>query len=237
MHWGRLIVAKGLPKTPSGQSDPGILLGVLAAVESDAQVTQRKLSRDLGIALGLANLYLKRCAHKGWIKFNQVPMRRYAYYLTPQGFTEKARLTGEYLTWNLEFFRRARRDATDLFAQAHAKGLNRFLLVGAGELAEVATLSAGDAGVTVVAIIDPESTLARCAGIPVHRSAEEFRSTAGGAQGVDALMITQAGNILDHLGAIAFALDVPIAPERVLLPAMLKLSWPRMVAGLQEAST
>ena len=101
---GRLVCLRGM--------------GVLSAVESDAQVTQRKLSSELGIALGLANLYLKRCVRKGWIKIGQVPMRRYAYYLTPQGFTEKARLTGEYLSWNLEFFRRARRQSTELFVEA-----------------------------------------------------------------------------------------------------------------------
>jgi hypothetical protein len=223
--------------TSSGQRDASILLGVLAAIESDARVTQRMLSRDLGIALGLANLYLKRCVRKGWIKIGQVPMRRYAYYLTAQGFTEKARLTGEYLAWNLEFFRRARRDATLLFSQAHAKGLNRFLLVGAGELAEVATLSAGDANVAIVGIVDPESTAARCAGIAVHRSVEEFLSAAPhGVEGVDALMVTRAGDLLDHVGTIAAMLNIPIEADRILLPAMLKLSWPRVATNLRGAS-
>ncbi|HUZ73552.1 MAG TPA: winged helix-turn-helix domain-containing protein, partial [Stellaceae bacterium] len=37
---------------------------MLNAVERDSHVTQRHLARELGIALGLANAYLKRCAKK-----------------------------------------------------------------------------------------------------------------------------------------------------------------------------
>ncbi len=74
-----------------------IMLEVLSAVERNSKITQRSLSRELGIALGLANAYLKRCARKGLIKVQQAPLNRYAYYLTPEGFTEKSRLTAEYL--------------------------------------------------------------------------------------------------------------------------------------------
>src|SRR5262245_61676822 len=75
-----------------------ILLGVLTAVEHDGNVSQRHISTELGVALGLANAYLRRCVRKGLIKIQQVPRRRYVYYLTPHGFAEKARLTGQYLS-------------------------------------------------------------------------------------------------------------------------------------------
>lgn len=206
------------------------MLGVLSAVESDAQVTQRKLSRDLGIALGLANLYLKRCVRKGWVKFGQVPMRRYAYYLTPQGFSEKARLTGEYLTWNLEFFRRARRQSTELFLQARMQGLTRFALIGAGELAEVAILSAADAEVEIVGVIDPAQPAGRCAGKAVFTSLERLLAEGNTSLGgIEALMITHTQAPADALGLardIAATLRLPITPEHILVPRILGLSWP-----------
>src|SRR5438105_15459112 len=93
------------------QRDPeneDIVLGVLDVVERDPSVTQRSVARELGIALGLANAYLKRCVRKGLIKVSQVPRRRYAYFLTPQGFAEKSRLTATYLAHSFSFFRRAR---------------------------------------------------------------------------------------------------------------------------------
>ena len=78
-----------------------ITLGVLNAIHENAKVTQRSVANDLGIALGLANAYLKRCAKKGLIKIQQIPANRYAYYLTPKGFAEKTRLTTEYLSRSL----------------------------------------------------------------------------------------------------------------------------------------
>jgi len=57
-------------------SEDDIVLGVLDVVERDPTVTQRSVARELGIALGLANAYLKRCVRKGLIKVGQVPRRR-----------------------------------------------------------------------------------------------------------------------------------------------------------------
>jgi DNA-binding MarR family transcriptional regulator len=95
--------------------DPGVMLGLLSAVERDSAVTQRHLARELGIALGLANAYLRRCANKGLIKMRQAPLNRYAYYLTPRVFAEKSRLTAEYLALSLDFFCRARRESDGAF--------------------------------------------------------------------------------------------------------------------------
>jgi hypothetical protein len=224
-------MARSFPKSLKDKSslnegDPAILLGVLSAVESDAQVTQRRLSSELGIALGLANLYLKRCVRKGWIKVGQVPLRRYAYYLTPQGFSEKARLTGEYLSWNLEFFRRARQQSTELFLQARADGLMRFALIGAGDLAEVAVLSAVDADVEIIGIIHGAASSPRCAGKPVFSSVGELLASQD-SEGVQALMVTRTSepDTLIQVREIAAALGVPLTAKHVLMPRVLNLSW------------
>ena len=47
------------------------------------------LAAELGMAVGLVNAYLNRCIQKGLVKATQAPARRYAYYLTPQGFARK----------------------------------------------------------------------------------------------------------------------------------------------------
>ncbi len=83
---------------PDDPDDARIMLGVLQAVEAGEVRSQRHLAAELGIALGLANAYVKRCIRKGLMKVSEVPARRYAYYLTPQGFAEKSRLTAEYLS-------------------------------------------------------------------------------------------------------------------------------------------
>ena len=82
-----------------GQRD----LQLLNEVERDSHVTQRSLATKLGVALGLTNLYLKRLAHKGYIKITTIPSNRITYLLTPRGMTEKSRLTYAYMQYSLSY--------------------------------------------------------------------------------------------------------------------------------------
>jgi len=139
--------------TPTRNAEAQITLGMLNAVEENAVLTQRSLARGLGIALGLANAYLKRCVTKGYIKVTQAPANRYAYYLTPKGFAEKSRLTTQYLTNSFDFFRLARNQCDALFAECEVKGWIRIALCGAGELAEIAILCADSHAVQLIGLI------------------------------------------------------------------------------------
>jgi DNA-binding MarR family transcriptional regulator len=138
---------------PTRSAEAQITLGMLNAVEENAVLTQRSLARGLGIALGLANAYLKRCVTKGYIKVTQAPANRYAYYLTPKGFAEKSRLTTQYLTNSFDFFRLARNQCDALFAECEAQGWTRIALCGAGELAEIAILCADSHAVQLIGLI------------------------------------------------------------------------------------
>jgi ribosomal protein S25 len=85
--WGKVKLSSiRASSSRRGINDDEIVLGVLDAVERNQHITQRVVANELGIALGLANAYLKRCVRKGLVKISEVPRRRYAYYLTPQGF-------------------------------------------------------------------------------------------------------------------------------------------------------
>ena len=130
------------------------MLNLLNSVANDAYRSQRHMAAELGIALGLVNVYLKRCVKKGLVKVSDAPARRFAYYLTPQGFAEKSRLTVDYLSSSFSFFRQARADCTRNFQSARELGLQNLVLCGKSDLAEIAILSAVDCGVTVVGIVD-----------------------------------------------------------------------------------
>ena len=117
---------------PLPKSEPEVTLDLLSAVEADDQHSQRSLARDLGIALGLTNAYVKRCVKRGWIKASQAPPNRYAYYLTPKGFSEKSRLTARYLKSSFSFYRKARSELDELFEQAIESGHRRVALAGEG---------------------------------------------------------------------------------------------------------
>jgi DNA-binding MarR family transcriptional regulator len=146
-----------------------LTLEILDTVQRNEQLSQRHLSRELGVALGLANSYLKRCVRKGWVKVQQAPANRYLYYLTPTGFAEKSRLTAEYLSTSLGFYREAGNSCARLLDQCAANSWQRLLLCGVSDLAEIATLRAMERAFTIVGFYDPACERQTFLGKPVWR--------------------------------------------------------------------
>lgn len=215
---------KEKPTEPDGfENREEILLGVLSAVDNDAQISQRTISRELDVALGLANAYLKRCVRKGWIKIKQVPPRRYAYFLTPQGFAEKSRLTGRYFSASFNFFRHAREQMSELMAQCASRGWKRIALAGASELAEVGTLCAHDHPVQIVAIVDADYVDDRFCGLPVKK-------TLADCETLDVVIVTS----LSAPQATFQKMKTDFDPDRVLAPRLMRLALP--VATVPGAS-
>jgi len=188
-----------------------IVLGLLESVERDGAQSQRKLAADLGIALGLCNAYLKRCVTKGLVKMSAVPTRRYAYYLTPNGFAEKSRLTVDYLSSSFSFFRRARADCSEALNMARARGWQRVALLGESDLAEIATICALESGVTIAAVVDPRSKQKSFVGVPVLTSLDDIRDQ------VDCVVVTD----LNTANQTAKTAIEKFGADRVLVPKLL----------------
>jgi DNA-binding MarR family transcriptional regulator len=190
-----------------------IVLDLLNSVEHDGERSQRHIAAELGIALGLVNAYLKRCIKKGLVKVHDAPARRYAYYLTPQGFAEKTRLTVDYLSTSFSFFRLAKNDCSRSFEAAKSSGFNRLVLAGKSDLTEIAILCAVEAAVTIVAIVDPRSDGAPFVGVEV------FKSYADIAGRFDAVIMTDVSCAKLSFDAAVDACGA----DRVLVPALLGL--------------
>ena len=190
------------------------IAGLLASVERDSHVSQRRLASELGVALGLVNTYIKRCVKKGLIKVRQVPSRRYAYYLTPKGFSEKSRLTSEYLFWSLTFFRRARLDCSLAMEEARKRGWRRIGFVGCSDLAEIAILSAAEQGVKVTGLVDSAISRSKVSGVRV------FAKIAAVTPRPDGWLVTA----IDDPERAYDALVAEVGATRVLVPALLSIS-------------
>ena len=157
-----------------------IILDLLESVSRDGDRSQRRRASEFGVALGLVNSYLKYCVHKGYIKVKRIPAQRYIYFLTPQGFAEKSRLTVLQLSNSLAFFRQARADCSDVLKEARARGWQRVVLAGATELAEISTLCALETGIEIIAVVDAAYAADRFIDLPVAASFE----VAGAFDGV-----------------------------------------------------
>ena len=215
--------------------DPGIVLSVLSSIERDSAITQRKLARELGIALGLANAYLRRCVRKGLVKMSQVPLNRYAYYLTPQGFAEKSRLTAEYLTVSLDFFRRARGDCVALFRHCEALGWQNVALYGTGDLAEIAILSASETSVDVLCVIDPGAHGHGCGGRPIVPDLAAAMSDD--SRPIDGIILTDTRAPQASFDTLlTVATRSGLAEHSILAPSLLRISPPSALVEEETAA-
>jgi hypothetical protein len=199
----------------AARQDTEITLGVLDAVQQNSAVTQRSMARELGIALGLANAYLRRCMRKGWVKVKQIPPNRYLYYLTPKGFAEKSRLTGEYLSSSFTFFRRARAQYDEALGVCRRNGWGRVALYGASDMAEIAALCNLEHRLELVIVAADADANARIAGLPAVAALDQ-------AAPLDAAIITDLARPQEAYAQLRRVLPA----ERVLAPALLRVTRP-----------
>jgi DNA-binding MarR family transcriptional regulator len=203
------------PASAPSDSEAFATMRMLETLEARSTVTQRMLARELGIAVGLVNAYMKRCLRKGYLKATKVPARRYAYYLTPKGFAEKSRLAANFFVSGFQFFRTARNQCTELFYELASRGKKRILLCGAGDMCEVAILSATEFDIELVAVFAPEFQGDTHCGCKVVRNIDE-------AGHVDMAVITdmlQPQQTYDRL--------IEVLPaDRIVAPSMLRIRHP-----------
>ena len=190
-----------------------LMLGLLESVERDSMQSQRVLAAQFNVALGLVNAYLKRCVRKGLVKVKTTPARRYAYFLTPRGFSEKSRLTLAYLSRSMSFFREARKDCAETCELLQKMGWSRVVLAGRSDLAEVAVICSLEAHIAVVAVVDPHPVADQFIGAPVFATFEAVNVP------FDGVLVTDISAPQDTFLAAAAV----VGKNRVLAPKILSV--------------
>tara|TARA_B100000676_G_C18085391_1_gene854585 strand:+ start:142 stop:453 length:312 start_codon:yes stop_codon:yes gene_type:complete len=81
---------------------------VLKILESNPNISQRQLSKELGISLGKTNYVLRALVDRGFVKLNNFRRSNnkigYAYKLTPEGITNKSKLAKLFLANKVKEF-------------------------------------------------------------------------------------------------------------------------------------
>ena len=74
---------------------------VIKQIEQDAEISQRQLSKELGVSLGKVNYCLHALIDKGWVKAknfkNKQNKMAYRYLLTPHGVQQKTVIAKNFL--------------------------------------------------------------------------------------------------------------------------------------------
>jgi len=129
---------------------------ILEHVEQTPRLTNRKLATKLGVSVKLAHELLTGLVKRGLLHVRKRHARRWDYFLTPKGITEKGRLTLQFVEFSMQFYREARRRSSAVLAAAARSGVKRVAFLGATELAEIALLGVQESKVELVDIFDPD---------------------------------------------------------------------------------
>ena len=89
-------------------------LNLLIKIQQKSKYTQRELADELGFSLGKLNYCIKALKPKGLVKTNNFKKDNkkvsYIYILTPQGLTEKTKLTLNLLKVKMQEYDELRKE-------------------------------------------------------------------------------------------------------------------------------
>ena len=203
--------------------DQNVTRQILAEIERNPAVSQKSLSETLGISVGMINWHVKRCVTKGLVKLQQAPVRRYMYYLTPEGFAEKSSLTASFLKASFDIFQTGRQQYAALFALCSANQWQNIVFLGNTELTELATLiSNRHEDLNVVAVIDRAGDAANREETVLFPSIEDFAKNRGNANvgaviACDYQVAVEKSSVTDEI-----AKHLHLDQARFLIPGFLQ---------------
>jgi len=91
---------------------------ILKKFESNPHLTQRELSKELGVSLGKTNYIINALIDKGWLKLKNFKRSDnklgYSYLLTTQGITEKTTLAQKFLKKKSDEYNRLKEEIENL---------------------------------------------------------------------------------------------------------------------------
>lgn len=193
-------------------------LRILDVFESDCCVSQRSLAGELGIALGLTNLLVKRLVSKGFVRVTNIKPNRVGYLLTPAGIAEKTRMSRAYFEGSVLFYREAR-DRIHKSFSALSNGWpggdsagepKRIVFYGAGEVAEIGYVCLAETDLQLVGVVDERRTRPFF-GMAV-RSPDDLDHSSLSGYAFDRLVVMSFGSA-DAIRPAVLAQRIP--PERV----------------------
>jgi DNA-binding MarR family transcriptional regulator len=142
---------------------------LLTEVEETPDITQRELSKQLGIALGLTNILLRNLAQKGYVRVAHASWKRRLYTLTPEGFSHRVRLMVTYIHQVLDHYQGVRQTLREQMEPLALNEESRVAIYGTGEFAELIYLGLKELSIEEIDVFELKSPPGRrFLGMPVR---------------------------------------------------------------------
>ncbi|MBU1142738.1 MAG: winged helix-turn-helix transcriptional regulator [Firmicutes bacterium] len=134
---------------------------ILDLIEKNKNITQREISKTIGIAVSMVNDYLDDYEKKGLIKRKKHSSKTVEYFVTKNGKERIKVLNIGYLKASQNLYSSAKENIEQFLRQVEKNGFKNILLYGAGEVAEIllhTIQSSKTISINALAIIDDDST-------------------------------------------------------------------------------
>ena len=135
---------------------------ILQAIASGGErLTQRSLAREMGVAVGLANLLIRRLVGKGYVRIANMGAKHVRYLMTPEGWDALASATRASLENTVHLYTQTReqiRDSLASISEQCAEHEKRIVFYGAGDVAEIAYVSLQNTDLALVGVVDDTRT-------------------------------------------------------------------------------
>ena len=131
-------------------------LNLLQELEINPVISQRELSNRFGIALGVTNACIKRMVRRGWIRITGLNQRRIEYYLTPEGFVEKAKLTVNLISWTVQHYATLKDLIGKKLLEMEREGVERVVFYGVSDEMEIAYITLQGVNLKLVGIVEDD---------------------------------------------------------------------------------
>lgn len=132
---------------------------ILDLIEKDANITQREISKIIGVAVSMTNAYIENFVEKGLIKKKKHSTKTVEYFVTKKGIERKKYLNIGYLDSSQRLYNAAKENIENFLIELQNNGFRKICLYGAGEVCEIllnTINSSNKLDLTVIAIIDDD---------------------------------------------------------------------------------
>jgi len=129
---------------------------ILREISTDPNLTQAELARRCGLSVAMVNNYMKELSGLGWLQYRRRSSKSVSYHVTPAGRQQIEAVEADLVHEMVERFAAGKaRIRERIFSQSEGI-LQRVVLVGSGDLAEMAFHALESAQIAVVGVCDLE---------------------------------------------------------------------------------
>ena len=114
---------------------------IMSEIVDNENVSQRELSKKLGISVSTVNVLINKMIKEGLIKMTQVSQKQVFYMLTPMGMMEKAKKTMRYLKIHYRAIYETKEKIKMVFEELKNEYDMIFVLMNQDEMSEIISIA------------------------------------------------------------------------------------------------